>query len=271
LSCTPLIEGDAYQGALAMVMDFTERKKLEEEMQRYLEQIKRSDRRKEEFLATLGHELRTPLATIALGLDTIESGDNLAEQARGMCARMQRQVGHLRRMVEDILQVSRLTLGKIKLSKRTCELNRVIGELEDTFRPNFQDRGVRLDVQLAGEDLPIFADDFRLTQMLGNILENAVKFTDPGGSVAMTVTKEADKAIVSVRDTGIGIPPERLSWIFEPFNQMKHGPERRNNGIGIGLALAQKIAELHEGHIDARSDGLGKGSEFVLHLPLETR
>lgn len=268
LSCAPILEGAAYRGALAMVMDFTEGRRLEEERQRYLEGLKQVNQRKDEFLATMGHELRTPLATIALAMDVMESDPSLTAKSRAMCSKAQRQVRHLRRMVEDILHVSRMNLGKIELSNERIELNHLIGHLKDIYQDRFEARGVRLNFVMSDDELPIFADELRLTQIFGNLLDNAVKFTDRDGTVEVMVSRKSNEALVSIRDSGVGIPKERLSWIFELFNQMKHGPERAREGIGVGLALARQITELHGGRIEAKSEGLGKGSEFLVHLPL---
>lgn len=268
LSCAPIFDGSLYQGALAMVMDFTEGRRLAEERQRYLESLKQINSRKDEFLATMGHELRTPLATIALAMDVIESDASLSEKSRAMCGKTQRQVRHLRRMVEDILQVSRMNLGKIDLCKEQIDINHLMVQLKDVFHERFDEAGVRLNIACFEDDLAIFGDELRLTQVFSNLLDNAVKFTDRGGSVRVAVQRAADDAVVSILDSGIGIPQERLSWIFELFNQMKHGPERSREGIGVGLALARTIVELHEGSIEARSGGAGRGAEFIVRLPL---
>lgn len=268
LSCVPIFEGGIYQGALAMVMDFTERKRLEEDRRLYLENLTHMDRRKDEFLATIGHELRTPLATVALAMDIIESDGSLSEKSRAMCLRTQRQVQHLKRIVEDILQVSRLSMGKIDLQKQCIDVCELLVQVKEIFEARFDEAGIILSASLGGETLLLDADEVRLTQTFSNLLDNAAKYTDRGGVVHLEAMRQGDMAVVSIRDTGVGIPKERLAWIFELFNRMTHGPERVRDGIGVGLALARKIVELHGGHIEARSEGAGKGSEFIVRLPL---
>lgn len=268
LSCVPIFEGEVYRGALAMVMDFTERKRLEEERQTYLENLTLMDRRKDEFLATVGHELRTPLATIALATDIIEGDDALTEKSRAMCVRTQRQVHHLRRIVEDILQVSRLSMDKIDLQRQCVDVNRILAQVTESFEARFEGSGIKLTASLGRAPIFVDADEVRLTQIFSNLLDNAQKYTDQGGVVELETRRQQGVAVIAVRDTGIGIPKERLAWIFELFNRMTHGPERAREGVGIGLALARKIAELHGGSIEARSAGPGKGSEFTVRLPL---
>jgi signal transduction histidine kinase len=275
LSCAPIIESGVYRGALAMVTDFTERKRLESERQRFLEELKQADRRKDEFLATLGHELRTPLATIKLAIDVIE-GDAKREEMLGeknlpLLARMQRQVDHLMRLVEDILQVSRMRRGLIELRREALDLNVLLAQIKDAHQARLDAQGLRLTVVFPNAAVPVLGDSVRLTQVFGNLLDNAGKYTESGGTVDVIVAREADEAVVTVADSGIGIPPAELSSIFELFHQMKHGPERGREGIGVGLALARKLVDLHGGRIEARSEGLGKGSAFVVRLPLAAR
>lgn len=268
LSSAPIFDGEAYQGALIMVMDFTERKHLEEEMRLLMEDLKQTDQRKDEFLATVGHELRTPLATIALAMDIIEGESEFKEKSRFMWVKMQRQVSHLSRMVEDILQVSRLNLGKIDVHRKPLRLDQLLSEVAYNFQSRFEESHIDLKLHQSDDQLTIHADELRLTQLFGNLLDNALKYTDKGGSVDLVMSRVAGDAVVTVRDNGVGIPRNQLLWIFELFNQMKHGPERDGSGIGVGLALSRRIVELHEGRIEARSEGVGKGSEFIVHLPL---
>jgi PAS domain S-box-containing protein len=271
LSCAPILEGDVYKGALAMIADFTERRKLDEERKRHLQELKQVDRRKDEFLATVGHELRTPLATIKLAVDMLEKEAGLNQKSHDLMARIQRQVKHLTRMVEDVLQVSRLTLQKTHLEMEEFDLGELVAQTVDAHKFRFAEKGVRLDIAGAKEALPIRADAVRLSQVFGNLLDNAVKFTDRNGRVDVVVAREGDEAVVTVRDTGVGVAPERLSWIFELFNQMRNGTDRVREGIGVGLALARKFVELHGGGIEAKSDGVGKGAAFVVRLPLEKK
>ncbi len=268
LSCVPIFEGGSYKGALAMVMDFTERKRLEDDRRNYLESLREMDQRKDEFLATMGHELRTPLATIALAMDVIESDVTLTEKSRAMCVRTQRQVNHLKRIVEDILQVSRLSMGEIDLHLQPLDLQTLITRVEDVFESRFEKSEIKFAVNFEETSFIVDADELRLTQTFSNLLDNAIKYTDRGGIVEMNIFRQTDDVVISIRDTGIGIPKERLLWIFDLFNRMKHGPERARDGIGVGLALARKIVDLHGGRIEAKSEGQGRGSEFIVRLPL---
>lgn len=268
LSCAPIFEGADYHGALAMVMDFTDRKRLEEERQRYLDELRQADRRKDEFLATLGHELRTPLATIKLATDVMATDDYLMETFGALFARVQRQVGHLTRMVDEVLQVSRATRGKIELQKEPLDINVLLAQVVEGQRARFTEKGIGLNVRLEEQTLPVSGDGMRLTQVFANLLDNAAKYTDQGGKVDLTASRKGDHVVVTVRDTGIGIPPEQLTWIFELFAQIKNGPERVREGIGVGLALARKLVELHGGAMEAKSEGIGKGSAFIVRLPL---
>lgn len=233
-----------------------------------LQALNEAHRRKDEFLATLGHELRTPLATIQLAMDVIENDPTIKKKFHTLFSRMQRQVRHLTRVVEDIFQVSRMTCGQFDLRKEKRDLNEMVALIEDSHRAQFEKKGIKLNVTLADKALPISCDNVRFTQALGNLLDNAAKYTHPGGTVDLTVSRQADEALVRVRDTGIGVRPEQIKWIFGLFNQMKNGSDRAQEGIGIGLALARKLIELHDGTIEAKSEGLGRGSEFMVRLPL---
>lgn len=233
-----------------------------------IQALHEANQRKDEFLATLGHELRTPLATIQLAMDVMGNDSTINKKFQTLFSRMQRQVRHLTRVVEDIFQVSRMACGQIDLRKEKRDLNEMVALIEDSHKAQFEKKGIKLNVILADKALPISCDDVRITQAISNLLDNAAKYTDPGGTVDLTVSRQADEALVSVRDTGVGVRPEQIKWIFGLFNQMKNGSDRTHEGIGIGLALARKLIELHDGTIEAKSEGLGRGSEFMVRLPL---
>jgi PAS domain S-box-containing protein len=273
LGCRPIFEDEAYVGSLAMVMDFTERKALQDKVQANIRQLKESDRRKNEFLATLAHELRNPLATISLAVEKLEArlqpGVPAALEDQQALARVLRQAKHLSRLVDELVQVSRITSGKIALQREVCDLVALIPEAVSLAQPKIEEKGVALVLSLPREPLLVLADPVRLVQVFGNLLDNATKFTNSGGRIEVTLVAAPGAAIVTVRDDGVGLAPEELSGAFELFRQMRHGRERNAEGLGIGLALARQLVDLHGGEIVARSEGVGHGSAFIVRLPLQ--
>jgi PAS domain S-box-containing protein len=247
---------------IGTVRDVTEQKQTEVI-------LREDDRRKDEFIATLAHELRNPLAAIRMGLRVLESASGGLEQRARMHAIIDRQSALLVRLIDDLLDVSRITRGKIALQKQPIELARVIEQAVDATREKCSAKGVRLTLSLPHAPIVIDADAFRFAQVLTNLLSNACKFTDSGGTISISVDCEGGQAVVRVRDTGVGIPPEQLTHIFEMFAQVDkaHG----ESGLGIGLSLARLILELHGGTIEARSEGAGTGSEFIVRVPLTAR
>jgi signal transduction histidine kinase len=231
-------------------------------------QLREADRRKDEFLATLAHELRNPLAPIRTGLHLLHispPGSEPAAQARAM---MERQLNHLIRLVDDLLEVSRISTGKIELRRERLELAAAVLSAVETVRPMMEAARHRLDISLPPEPVMLEGDFVRLAQVVANLLSNAAKYTDPGGRVALTMRREGGEALVSVRDSGVGIAPEQLPQLFDMFSQAEGTRHRAQGGLGIGLALAKRLAELHGGRIEARSPGAGQGSEFRVYLPL---
>lgn len=270
MSCAPVFDGDTYQGALAMVLDFTERRRFEEERARHIEELNRIDRQKDEFIATLGHELRTPLASIKLAADLLAGDLALPERHRARLTRMERQIQHLNVIVEDVLDASRLASGKIRLNQEVIDIKKLLAQIEDFHQSRCKQKGIRLSMDLADQALLVYGDSVRLTQIFSNLLDNAEKFTHQGGTVHLVASQQMDEVVVVIRDTGIGIPSEQIEWIFQPFSQIQDGSGRATKGIGIGLSLARKLVELHGGHIEAHSEGLGKGSDFVVRLPISS-
>ena len=179
-----------------------------------------------------------------------------------------RQVQHMTRLVDDLLDVSRISRGKIELRKEQVELATVVNCAVEASRPLIEKRGHELTVTIPPEPIHLEADLTRLSQVLSNLLNNAAKYTDPGGHIWLTAEGQSDQVLIRVRDTGIGIPTEMLSRIFEMFKQVDRSLERSEGGLGIGLTLVQRLVEMHGGTVEAHSPGLGKGSEFVLRLPL---
>ncbi len=251
---------------IGVSIDITERRRLETELRRTIESLAEADRRKDEFLATLAHELRNPLAPIANGVQILKltlSRDEVQRRTTGM---MERQVRHLVRLVDDLLDVSRITRGKAVLRLETLTLQGVVaGALESSWTGRESAR-LELELDLAAEPVRVEGDLDRLTQVFSNIISNASKYTPDGGKVRISVRREGDEAVVSVKDTGIGIPPESLERVFEMFSQLRE-PDSADGGLGIGLALVRQLVRLHGGSVTAHSEGTGRGSEFIVRLP----
>ena len=240
-----------------------------EALARANEALKDADRRKDEFLATLAHELRNPLAPIRNALEIMRvGGANPAAPGRAREI-IERQVGQMVRLINDLLDVSRITRGKLALKVETVGLGEVIETALETSRPLLDE--ARLAFRLSAPDAPLYVrgDRLRLAQVFSNLLNNAAKYTEPGGSVSLTARREGDQAVVRVRDTGVGIPPEVLPRVFELFTQVDRTLNRSQGGLGIGLALVQQIVALHGGTVSVHSDGVGRGTEFVVRLPAE--
>jgi PAS domain S-box-containing protein len=232
--------------------------------------LRDADRRKDEFLAMLAHELRNPLAPIrnaAHILSLLAIPDPRVERSTEI---IERQVQHMTRLVDDLLDVSRITSGKIKLQKGRGDLATIVGRALETARPLIDARRHEVSVELPSEAVWVHADPTRLTQMVENLLTNAAKYTEEQGRITLTVESEGDTVTIRVRDTGVGIPKEMLTRVFELFTQMDRSLARSEGGLGIGLTLVKNIAEMHGGTVEARSEGRGKGSEFVVRLPILT-
>jgi len=237
-----------------------------EQRKRYEEALREADRRKDDFLAVLGHELRNPLAPIRTGLEVLRLGP-VSPAFNETWAMMERQVHVLARLVDDLLDVSRITRGKIELRKAPAELRAITTRAVETARPLIDARRHTLTVDLPDEPLALDGDAVRLAQVLGNLLNNAAKYTEPGGKIWLTARREGGEIVVRVRDTGVGLAPDMAPRIFEPFTQADHPPALSQGGLGIGLTLAKRLVELHGGRIEVHSDGPGQGSEFVVRLP----
>ncbi len=228
------------------------------------ESLREADRRKDEFLAMLAHELRNPLAPIRSGLDLLALGEVTPE----VIALMLRQVEQLVRLVDDLLDVSRIMRGKVELRCQPVELARIIERAEETSRPLIDAQQHALTVSLPEDPVWLEADPVRLAQVIANLLNNAAKYTEPGGRIWLTGERSDGEAVIRIRDTGVGIDPELMPHIFELFTQAERSIDRSLGGLGIGLTVAKSLTELHGGRLSARSDGPGQGSEFVISLPL---
>jgi PAS domain S-box-containing protein len=235
---------------------------------RLVRQLQEQDRRKDEFLATLAHELRNPLAPIRNSLQVLKMPRLDPAAAGRSLGMMERQVQHLVRLVDDLMDVSRVMRGKVTLHRERVDLAGLVARAVEAAQPLIEAQGHELTVAAAGEPLPVEADPVRLAQVVGNLLTNAAKYTEPGGRIWLTARREGGEAVLRVRDTGIGIAPEMLPRVFDLFVQADHTATRAQGGLGIGLTLVKNLVEMHHGAVQADSAGLGAGSEFVVRLPL---
>ncbi len=229
--------------------------------------LKEADRHKDEFLAMLAHELRNPLAPILNAVQLMARKPLDDPQLMHSREVIQRQVGHLTRLVDDLLDVSRITRGKINLARETVELASLVARAIETVHPFIEERGHDLHIELPPTPVHIHGDPLRLTQALGNVLGNAAKYTERGGQIRVHAREVDGLVQIRIRDSGIGIPAPLLPMIFDMFTQLNHTPGRPQTGLGIGLALVRKLLEMHGGTITAASDGEGLGSEFTITLP----
>jgi PAS domain S-box-containing protein len=260
--------GGSTLGVVLIFHDVTERREMERELLLRAERLLEADRRKDEFLAMLSHELRNPLAPIRNALHLLATPGVAADQVERARKMMERQVKHMVRLVDDLLDVSRISRDRIQLRRETLDLGEVLDRVEQAARPVFEERGIGFEVQAPPQGLRISADPVRLEQVLANLLQNAAKFTPSGGRVSLTGEREGDLARIAVSDTGAGIEPELLPHLFEAFVQADHSIDRSQGGLGLGLTLAQRLVELHGGSVSADSAGPGQGSEFTVRLPL---
>jgi PAS domain S-box-containing protein len=257
---------------VSYALDAIEAERLRAEAERALRESERelrdADTRKNEFLAMLSHELRNPLAPIKNSLFILQHVRGDSEQLQHAEAVIERQVAHLTSLVDDLLDVTRVTRGKIRLEKQQVNLDELVGRTVEDHRDLFAKAGVKLALRPSGARLMIHADRTRLTQVVGNLLQNAVKFTPKGGTTTVSVeSREDGQATVRVCDTGAGIGADILPHLFEPFTQADRTLDRSKGGLGLGLALVKGLVEMHDGGVAARSEGLGKGAEFEVVLP----
>ena len=248
-------------GASKIARDITEQK-------RTAEALREADRRKDEFLALLAHELRNPLAPLRNGLEILRlagADSRAADRARTM---MERQLGHMVRLVDDLLDVSRISRNKLELRRSPVLLSEVVSSALETVRPVIEASGHELITALPAEPIFLNADLTRLAQVFSNLLTNSAEYTDRGGRIELAAERRSGELAISVRDTGIGIPADALPHVFEMFSQVDRSIERSTSGLGIGLALVKGLVEMHGGTVTAESGGPGMGSTFTVHLPL---
>jgi len=247
--------------------DVTEHKRLEIEREGYLAALQEADRRKDTFLATLSHELRNPLAPIRNAAEVLTSAKITPMQLRWAQSVIRRQVTHMAWLLDDLLDLARITQGKLRLRRQPCTLRSVVESALETSRPFLDRKDHELTIRLPEKNLTLNADPLRLAQVLSNLLTNSAKYTDAGGKIELAARVD-DQLIISVKDNGIGIPPEQLHRLFMMFSQVAPYSARAEGGLGIGLALVKGLMDLHGGSVEARSGGPGKGSEFIVRLPL---
>ena len=241
-------------------LDISRLKQVEDE-------LREADRRKDEFLAVLAHELRNPLAPIRTGLELMRlAGDDRAaiEEVR---TTMDRQSQQMVRLIDDLLDVSRITRGTVELRKCRVELSAVIDSAVETARPIIEEMGHKLTLIVPKQPIVLEADATRLAQVIANLLNNAAKYMDRGGSIELIADRQQSTAVITVKDTGIGIPPEMIDRIFDMFTQVDGSLERSHGGLGIGLTLVKRLVEMHGGTVEAHSAGTDQGSEFIVRLP----
>ncbi len=229
--------------------------------------LRETDRRKDEFLATLAHELRNPLAPIRQAALISESEGATDAQRRWSHNVISRQVRHMSLLLDDLLDISRITRGTLELRLEDTELADILEAAVETARPVIDAKGHKFKIEAPDESVQFMADPLRLAQILSNLLTNAAKYTDPGGEIRLRVACERQSIVFAVKDSGIGIPAEALKNIFEMFSQVKSTRDRSEGGLGIGLSLTRGLVDLHGGRIEARSAGTGFGSEFIVRLP----
>ena len=248
-------------------MDITERKRLEDELRERAQQLAAADRRKDEFLAMLAHELRNPLAPMCNALELLQRrpGDTgVVEHARDL---MERQVRHMVRLIDDLLDVSRITSGKVTLRKELVDLDSIVASAVETTRPLFESRRHTLAVSLPPEGVWLEADPTRLAEVVANLLDNAAKYMVEGGRVWLTAQRRGDELVLEVRDTGRGMSADVLAHAFDLFTQGERTLDRAESGLGIGLTVVRSLVELHGGHVRAESEGPDRGSVFTVTLP----
>ena len=279
--CNPLMAGERLFGTLSFASRSKDRFELDElefleticryataahERLSLIDRLREADRRKDDFLAVLAHELRNPLAPIRNGLQILRLTQGSDPASQHVAEMMERQVDHLVRLVDDLLEVSRITRGRIELRREPVAVSTIIESAVETSRPLIDAAGHRLTVTVPPEPLLVHGDPIRLVQVVANLLNNAAKYTRRGGQIWVTVDAEGGEVVVSVRDTGRGLTPEAKERIFDLF-----APIGDDGGLGIGLTLVKRLVEMHGGRVKARSEGPGRGSEFIVRLPLERK
>jgi len=248
-------------------LDVTDRNLADAKLRLIAAELSESDRRKSEFLAMLAHELRNPLAPIRNMLQVLKLKGDDPNAVANASAIIDRQVGQMVRLVDDLLDVSRVSRGRIELRKERVGLASIIRQAEEAANPMCDSMSHELTVTLPSRPVEVNGDPVRLIQVVSNLLTNACKFTDQGGKIWLSVERVADQAVIRVRDNGVGISAGNLPRLFQIFMQVDATLDRSSAGLGIGLALVKNLVEMHDGTVEANSEGIGRGSEFVVRLP----
>jgi CheY-like chemotaxis protein len=257
-------------GASKIARDISEHKRAEAALRESARAMREADQRKDEFLALLAHELRNPLAPIRYALSAARKAERTPEQIRRTEEIIERQVSHMSRLLDDLLDVSRITRGTLELKKSRTDLTTVLSAAIEAARPTLDTKQHAFSLHLPREPVLIEADPVRLAQVFSNLLINASKYTDAGGRIELSASCDQGEIVVSVRDSGIGISAEMMPRLFTMFSQAEGALARAEGGLGIGLALARGLVALHDGTIAAHSEGHNCGSEFVVRLPIDT-
>jgi two-component system, chemotaxis family, CheB/CheR fusion protein len=255
-------------GASKIARDISERKRTEEMLRQGEEALREADRRKDEFLALLAHELRNPLAPIRYALAASKKTECTPAQRARAEEIIDRQLAQMSRLLDDLLDVSRIARGKLELKKKLSELSVAVSVAAETARPLFNARQQEFHLDLPAEPLRLYADPDRLAQIFANLLVNAAKYTDAGGHISLRALRDGEQVVICVRDSGIGISAEMLPRLFTMFSQAHTALGRAEGGLGLGLWLVRALVSLHGGSIEARSDGPGRGSEFIVRIPV---
>ncbi|HEX7331022.1 MAG TPA: PAS domain S-box protein [Pyrinomonadaceae bacterium] len=255
-------------GASKIVRDITERKRLEDDLRRLAADLSATDRRKNEFLATLAHELRNPLAPMSNMLEVLKRANGDTEIVKRAHDTIERQLAQMVRLVDDLLDLNRITHDRLELRRSEVELSSVIQQAVEVARPLIDAAGHKLTVDLPREPIYLNADRARLAQVFGNLLNNSSKYTRSEGTISLSAKRMDGQVLVTVKDNGAGIPQDKLDSIFDMFMQVDRTSEQSQAGLGIGLTLVKRLTEMHGGSIEARSAGEGQGSEFIVRLPV---
>lgn len=263
-----LAENGEVEAVAGTTRDITEHKHMEDELHYRAQQLAKADQKKDEFIAMLAHELRNPLAPLRNGLQLLQRGGVDEQTQTQIHAMMDRQMQHMVRLIDDLLDISRLNRNKLSLQKTPIAINEVISDALETMRPSITAAGHQLEVSLPKQPITVNADLTRLAQVVGNLLSNSIKYTPPGGRIVLSVEPQDQEVEIIIEDTGIGIPAEALPHLFDMFTQAHHDSEQSTGGLGIGLALVKTLVEMHGGSVSARSAGLHRGSTFSVRLPV---
>jgi PAS domain S-box-containing protein len=267
-SAAPIRAADgAMLGVVLVFHDVTDRRRLERSLREHRDSLAQADRRKDEFLAMLAHELRNPLAPLLSGSQVLRAVATADRNVQRIGDMMERQIQHLARLIDDLLDVSRITRGTIELKRTPMALRPVLERAVEMTSPLVAERQHELSLHLPPASLHVHADATRLAQVFANLLSNAAKFTEPGGRLSLRAEAAGGEAVVRVQDDGVGIQADMLSKVFELFSQADKSLERTEGGLGLGLTVVKVLVEMHEGTVEAHSEGIGRGSEFVVRLP----